>query len=809
MPRSREDHPPENSSDNQEYHFVPPKRSRHRMLETLQGMAEKKVASGKNSSVHRTVQRKSQKNMAAGGYRIDMSRYNFDRDALPIPDVSAVFERFQPRETPRTFKSEPIEPEEWKAELARQKQEAIDKKQRPKQAREEARVVGPEARRAISRGMFIESAVDDSVKGHTRNKQISRPRAQSIVDLTDDVEDMPISSTLGEPTATLTRPVSQTSPHTPARAIRRPNPPKYRKLTPAQTQMMDRTAVPTSILQQARDAYMEENIHMPDDIKTWIEFKSFAARNPIPRVRPALVVFAQTHTFRTAPCRPPQRTHSVVHEEVLENDLDQATAIPSSPIGIEQEQPTTTTLEEMRQIKLESEEHEQNRGLRQEAPAFADSTYSQVESEQSMGKKTSTATQFNHDAGATHTNQDAPLAAADSSNLSDAEIRDLVTPIGYMPDILPLNAPEGHAHLIALWKAALLDLPLNKHDHLTLPDTVVSILAKYDLYTQSAVKAFLDLEGTSHFFFLFKARNNHLHSWSIEREDNIVTIGIENWKRSRSDQGASSGQFNLTIQYRVLPASPSAPLDALSISNHGEQVSRCQEDDEQPEENEIEAAPRIPGLWTLYNLTIIPSNPDLYTYLYHTPASRGADTHTLVSHPTQSHLLPPDDLSTFARYLQHTFCTSKVMDAEVQVAWGRKVRYDNILGRVRPVWDNALKGAKTQKLKRERGEYNRPTVSKSSAKRVIGYDGHDHPNASEGKAYLGKLKRGASMMDDLDGSTAVDLDSLPPAEFDEAAADESQGGGGADVGVQERVKKRPKLGTGDEIESESSDSGSD
>lgn len=48
------------------------------------------------------------------------------------------------------------------------------------------------------------------------------------------------------------------------------------------------------------------------------------------------------------------------------------------------------------------------------------------------------------------------------------------------------------------------------------------------------------------------------------------------------------------------------------------------------------------------------------------------------------------------------------MDAEIQVAFGRKVRYDAVLGRVRALWDYALKGARTQRAKRERGEYNRP-----------------------------------------------------------------------------------------------------
>lgn len=71
--------------------------------------------------------------------------------------------------------------------------------------------------------------------------------------------------------------------------------------------------------------------------------------------------------------------------------------------------------------------------------------------------------------------------------------------------------------------------------------------------------------------------------------------------------------------------------------------------------------------------------------------------------------------------MQHTIFTARAIDAEIQTVWGRKLRFDPVLGRVRPVWDYALKGAKTQRLKRERGEYNRPTnTTKKSKKRSDG-----------------------------------------------------------------------------------------
>lgn len=141
-------------------------------------------------------------------------------------------------------------------------------------------------------------------------------------------------------------------------------------------------------------------------------------------------------------------------------------------------------------------------------------------------------------------------------------------------------------------------------------------------------------------------------------------------------------------------------------------------------DNNTESPPSKPlPLYRLVNSTLLPTVPDLATFLYETPPTRGADEHAHISHPLQSSLLDPANrnsvyrhvLSIFARYIQHTAFTARAIDAEIQVVWGRKLRFDTTLGRVRPVWDYALKGAKTQKAKRERGEYNRPTGPKNGA----------------------------------------------------------------------------------------------
>lgn len=227
-------------------------------------------------------------------------------------------------------------------------------------------------------------------------------------------------------------------------------------------------------------------------------------------------------------------------------------------------------------------------------------------------------------------------------------------------------------------------------------------------------------------------------------------------------------------------------LDPLHVKRNPENPAEPEhaEEDEEPERMSPDAQPKVPGRWVLHNFSIVPAVPDLYTYLYHTPASRGADSHTLVSHPNQSHLLDPADLSTLARYMQQTFCTSKVMDTEIQVAYGRKVKYDAQLGRIRQVYDYALKGAKTQKLKRERGEYNRPKNRPGATEAPAG----DQPGAGESKGYLAGTRRGFSVNEvaELEGETRVDTGSLRGDLRDFVVEDEERG-------EARRARKRQRL----------------
>lgn len=82
--------------------------------------------------------------------------------------------------------------------------------------------------------------------------------------------------------------------------------------------------------------------------------------------------------------------------------------------------------------------------------------------------------------------------------------------------------------------------------------------------------------------------------------------------------------------------------------------------------------------------------------------------------------------------MQYSIFVSRAIDAEIQTVWGRKLRFDPTLGRVRPVWDYALKGAKTQRAKRERGEYNRtPVVKKKKRDENDGGADVDHNSRND------------------------------------------------------------------------------
>lgn len=111
-----------------------------------------------------------------------------------------------------------------------------------------------------------------------------------------------------------------------------------------------------------------------------------------------------------------------------------------------------------------------------------------------------------------------------SQSVTNENIRDLMQPSDALSHILPSSAPPGHPHLVFLWHRQLLSLPKAQHNHLDLVDTIVSVMSKYDMKEQSVIKAFMDMNEVQHFFFLFKSMTSAWHSWSIERELNVVTV---------------------------------------------------------------------------------------------------------------------------------------------------------------------------------------------------------------------------------------------------------------------------------------------
>ena len=219
--------------------------------------------------------------------------------------------------------------------------------------------------------------------------------------------------------------------------------------------------------------------------------------------------------------------------------------------------------------------------------------------------------------------------------------------------------------------------------------------------------------------------------------------------------------------------------------------------------------PKILGRWLLHNTTVLPTSPTIHEFLHHTPPTRGADSHALITHPSQTHLLTTPSsphatsLSIFARYMQHTFFKSSLVEAEIQCVWGRKVRWDNVLGRVRAVWDYALKGAKTQREKRERGDYNRPKNVVTSAPARMrresgsGSIGSGVPGAGETKDFLSRhraetARASTTLGPGLDGFVVGD--EVVEEEVVEHQGRREQGSEGATEGqgAQERARKRLK-----------------
>ena len=430
---------------------------------------------------------------------------------------------FQPPELPRIFKSEPMDEEEWLATKAAEKEAINNRKKQEKEARDRAREQARLDRLAGRRRAQRNDSEDVNLildSSRERSYESSRQRQQrTVVDLTDDLQDTP--------EATNERPQPPPQPL-------RPLPSQPRLLTEAQVQLMDQVEVPNNILQQARDIYARERTAFPTNVRKWSDFKIFVAQHPS-FITPQLCLIAQAHAFQSASA-PPKPQHNVTSQpptpasvpsvsNAYTGNVETADSIdPPRSRG----RSDSNTLIGMRQIKVEAEEADQ---LQRESLDRAETSHRPLVPARhrpppSLTQYTALPERNVRPQVAAPSRPIVPQVPQPPSRpvLSAAQIKDLAKPVDLMSDILSPIAPEGHPHLIKIWDSALLDLPIDKHEHLNLPDTVVSILARYDLKTRSAIQAFLDVDGTNHFFFLFKAREGDLHSWSVEREEDTITV---------------------------------------------------------------------------------------------------------------------------------------------------------------------------------------------------------------------------------------------------------------------------------------------
>ncbi|KAK5954066.1 hypothetical protein OHC33_004637 [Knufia fluminis] len=724
-----------------------------RRIRALQGLPPEDgdEQDGDNMSPQ-TTQKKSHK-ASQGNVMDDATREgNSGRGRPTVPDMSDILNNFKPPEGPRVFKSEPIDNDVWESMLA-------DKEKAKKKSKKDKRNIAEQSA-TPAREMSSETP---EVSAHRRaraglnTRRSAQPVSSDFVDLT---EETPSEGGSVPP------PAIQAPTQGPTSNLPRP-------LTTAQIQIMDQIDVPQGILQQAIDIYRRESTAMPTNVKKWAQLKNFVAQHPASFISPQLCLIAQAHAFHAAsapslprPPPPPSTSTPVVSNNANARTPTQPRAARATSMNRYAARETRASPETPR-IKTEPEEtsqpqHQPEADIRRPRDVHPNPPV------QTTSNKTpripTPPTQ-----SAAHTPHELANQPTDT-HTTTTQIQKLLQPSNLMPDILPPDAPHGHPHLVQLWHPTLLSLPIEQHDHLNIQDTVMSILAKYDLKTKSVISAFLDTKKVNHFFFLFKAREGNLHSWSVEREEDVITvstsshvlqscayppaipihhrpsffvlvqsltsqIGIERPTRApnlnTTDQSRpSSGQYDLTIQYRMPPPISISPPETTAPAPgpfriDPDNITPADLDRHLASQAQPQNTLKYPAPWTLIHTSIFPSSPDLFTFLHHTPPTRGADEHELFTHPRQTSQLPGGYLSMFARYMAQTAFGSTIMDAEVQVAFGRKVRYDSVLGRVRALWDYALKGAKTQRAKRERGEYNRPTKGGSSGGAGVGR-GHSH-----------------------------------------------------------------------------------
>lgn len=417
-----------------------------------------------------------------------------------VPGLGDLLNSFKVPEGPRVFKSEPVDIDLWDDMLApkpkpRRKQKK-DKQENVEQTAPPAKEMSPDIPEVIEgRNARNTHEVGTSAQAASRD----------VVDLTEEDDEREGSSSQV--------PVPQAPTQGSTSHLLRP-------LTTAQVQIMDHLDVPQNILQQAIDIYRRENIALPVTTKEWAQLKNFVARHPASLISPQLCLVAQAHAFHAASAPstfrplPASTNNNATAERPSEPPKAPADALDRDSMSegrVISEEPEIK-IEPKDTVQLQRQEEAHSKPLAADPASFDDRSNSdRAQVPVRTPRTTARPPQDRH-------------AQPDSADGSRALIQNLMQPIDLVPDILPPDAPAGHPRLIKLWDPVLLGLPNDQYDYLTIQDTVVSILAKYDMKTKSVVTAFLDVKKVNHFFFLFKAKENTLHSWSIEREDDVITV---------------------------------------------------------------------------------------------------------------------------------------------------------------------------------------------------------------------------------------------------------------------------------------------
>lgn len=426
-----------------------------------------------------------------------------------VPTIGQLLDNFKVPDGPRVFKSEPIDDKSWQAIQAEQQARSSSRRRKELKSTEKQ----DKSSNVQAQGADCESSTELANQA-PKPKTASQSPHRIFVDLTEDTQD------------------PEQLPRQPARPLETASAqsscqPKH--LAAAQLQALDQARIPSVVLEQARQIYGRENIILPVNVTKWSHLKAFAAQNPASSITPQLCEYAQANSYHPSTMFTPQqngdRNDGAVRLDARQANL--GISIDQNLSRNTNQHPVTYSAVEPCCIKVEKQDTLPNEGQQHSKPKEVHvSAHSGASSEPAIHSQLNNKSQVIRHTPATslYPRSSIPNNFTSPSYLNREQIHNLTKPSNLMLDLLPPDAPEDHPKLVEIWGQSLLELPLGQHEHLNLQNTVVSLLARYDFRSKSAIQAFLDIAGTNHFFFLFQAKESTLHSWSIEREEDIITV---------------------------------------------------------------------------------------------------------------------------------------------------------------------------------------------------------------------------------------------------------------------------------------------